>query len=176
MVLRIPHSFEHIAEVAKWTTAPVLKTGSAHALREFESPPQRRSNVLTLILLFTFTSVTLKDMEVRDKGNSCKTGSMEDVDGGGDLDPVVQFVDEGTFVIGDCTATITLFTYGGVKVIGTDTVRIAPVHQTCINDQLFLTRNAIRAGLSRVCLVNFSIISFSGILSARYCFRRSNSS
>ncbi len=29
------------AEVAQRTKAPVLKTGSAHALREFESPPQR---------------------------------------------------------------------------------------------------------------------------------------
>lgn len=114
--------------------------------------------------------------EVRVKGNSGKAGSMEDVDGDGDLDLVVQIVDEGTFVIGDRTATLTAFTYGGVKVFGTDTVRIVPVHQTCINDQLFLTRNAIRAGLSRVCLVNFSIISFSGILSARYCFRRSKNS
>ena len=39
------------AEVAKWTTAPVLKTGSANALREFESPPQRSNSSPTLTLL-----------------------------------------------------------------------------------------------------------------------------
>ena len=53
--------------------------------------------VLSFIL--KLLSVTLKDMEVRVKSNSGKAGSMEDVDGDEDLDLVVQFVDEGTFVI-----------------------------------------------------------------------------
>jgi len=73
-------------------------------------------------------SVTLDGMEVRVKGKSGNAGSMEDVDGDGDLDLVVQIVDEGTFVIGDSTATLTAFTYGGVQVFGTDTIRIVPAN------------------------------------------------
>ena len=64
----------------------------------------------------------------RVKGKSGNAGSMEDVDGDGDLDMVVQIVDEGTFVIGDSTATLTAFTYGGVQVFGTDTIRIVPAN------------------------------------------------
>lgn len=59
MVLRIPHALKR-AEVAKWTTAPVLKTGSANALREFESPPQRSNSSPTLTLL---SSNKLRDLK-----------------------------------------------------------------------------------------------------------------
>ncbi len=52
---------ERIAEVAKWTTAPVLKTGSANALREFESPPQRNNSI------FTFLIFWLKDYQIFEK-------------------------------------------------------------------------------------------------------------
>ena len=81
-----------------------------------------------LSFILKLLSVTLNDMEVRVKGNSCNAGSMEDVDGDGDLDLVGHFVDEGTFVIEDSTATLTAFTYEGVKVFGTDTVRIVPAN------------------------------------------------
>ena len=46
---------------------------------------------LSFILKLLF--VTLIYMEVRVKGNSGKAGSMEDADGNGDLDLVVQIVD-----------------------------------------------------------------------------------
>lgn len=72
------------------------------------------------------STVNLDGMAVRVKGKSGTAGSMEDVDGDGDLDLVVQIIDDGVFTIGDCTATLTASTYGGVQVFGTDTIRIVP--------------------------------------------------
>ncbi|HIH73735.1 MAG TPA: hypothetical protein HA306_00010 [Methanosarcina sp.] len=71
-------------------------------------------------------TVNLDGRTVRVKGKSGNAGSMEDVDGDGDLDLVVQIIDDGVFVIGDSTATLTASTYGGAQVFGTDTIRIVP--------------------------------------------------
>ena len=52
------NKYFQLAEVAQRTKAPVLKTGSAHALREFESPPQRNfkeDHDLPLIFFFVGT-------------------------------------------------------------------------------------------------------------------------
>ena len=49
------------AEVAQRTKAPVLKTGSVHALREFESPPQRSfKEDHDLPLIFFFVGILSK--------------------------------------------------------------------------------------------------------------------
>lgn len=71
-------------------------------------------------------SVTLEGMEVQVKGKSGNAGSMEDVDGDGDLDLIVQVIDDGTLVLGDSTATLTAFTNGEAKLFGADTIRIVP--------------------------------------------------
>jgi len=71
-------------------------------------------------------SVTLEGMAVRVKGKSGNAGSMEDADGDGDLDLVIQIIDDGTFAIGDTTATLTAVTYGGAQIFGADTIRIVP--------------------------------------------------
>lgn len=71
-------------------------------------------------------SVTLEGMEVQVKGKSGNAGSMEDVDGDGDLDLVVQIVDDGTLVLGDSTATLTALTHEGDQVFGIDAISIVP--------------------------------------------------
>lgn len=71
-------------------------------------------------------SVTLEGMEVQVKGKSGNAGSMEDVDGDGDLDLVVQIVDDGTLVLGDSTATLTALTHEGGQVFGIDAISIVP--------------------------------------------------
>ena len=73
-------------------------------------------------------SVQLEGSGVHVKGKSGNAGSLEDVDGDGDLDLVVQIIDNTTLV-GKDTATLTgnlLREFGGVAIQGTDTICIVP--------------------------------------------------
>jgi hypothetical protein len=71
-------------------------------------------------------TVALSGASVRVKGKSGNAGSLEDVDGDGDLDLVVQVVNEMTLEEGATMATFTARTYDGVLVTGSDEIRIVP--------------------------------------------------
>lgn len=71
-------------------------------------------------------TVVLSGASVRVKGKSGNAGSLEDVDGDGDLDLVVQVVNEMTLEEGATMATFTARTYDGVLVTGSDEIRIVP--------------------------------------------------
>lgn len=70
-------------------------------------------------------SVTLEGSGVRVKGKSGNAGSLEDVDGDGDLDLVLQIMDDSVLT-GKDTATVRGFTYGGLPIVGTDDICIVP--------------------------------------------------
>ena len=61
-----------------------------------------------------------------DKGKSGKYGSMEDVDGDGDLDLVVQIPNTIDWAEDATEATLTGETWDGIPIERTDSVRIAP--------------------------------------------------
>jgi hypothetical protein len=72
-------------------------------------------------------SITLNGMQARVKGKSGNAGAFEDVDADGDLDLVVQIVDtDGTFDVGDTIATLSVFTYDGIELEGSDSICIVP--------------------------------------------------
>ncbi len=62
---------------------------------------------------------------MRLKGKSGNAGSLEDVDGDGHLDLVVQILDT-TLEEGQATAIMTGETFAGVSIYGTDSIRIVP--------------------------------------------------
>lgn len=70
-------------------------------------------------------SVTLDGAEVRTKGKSDNAGALEDVNGDGFLDLVVQIVDDSIYT-GDTTAYISGSTWGGEVITGSDEVCIRP--------------------------------------------------
>ncbi len=73
-------------------------------------------------------SVTLEGAGVRVKGKSGNAGSLEDVDGDGDLDLVVQIVDDSVLT-GKDTAILNgnlLQEFGGTPIKGTDSICIVP--------------------------------------------------
>jgi len=70
-------------------------------------------------------TVTLEGASVRLKGKSGNAGSMEDVDGDGDLDLVVQIRDL-TLGEGATEAVLEAYTYDGILLWGSDEIRIVP--------------------------------------------------
>jgi len=71
-------------------------------------------------------TVFLDGAQVRVKGKSGNAGSLEDVNGDGFQDLVVQILDDGSYTFGDTTATLNGFTHDGVPIVGTDTICIRP--------------------------------------------------
>jgi len=72
------------------------------------------------------STVTLDGAEVRVKGKSGNAGSLEDVNGDGYQDLVVQIIDDGGYSAGDTQATLTGYTYGGLPLVGSDAICIVP--------------------------------------------------
>lgn len=71
-------------------------------------------------------TVALDGEGARGKGKSGKFGSLEDVDGDGDLDLVVQIENVITWDLNATEAMLTGETYDGIFIEGTDSVRIVP--------------------------------------------------
>jgi hypothetical protein len=73
------------------------------------------------------STVSLDGQAVRLKGKSGTSGSLEDVNGDGLLDLVVQIVDtDGTYADGSTVATVTAKTTAGESIKGTDTITVVP--------------------------------------------------
>ncbi len=62
---------------------------------------------------------------MRVKGKSGNAGSLEDVDADGDLDLVVQIMDD-TLLAGKDTAILEGLTFGGLPIRGSDSICIVP--------------------------------------------------
>jgi hypothetical protein len=72
-------------------------------------------------------TVKLADAEVKVKGKSGNVGSLEDVNGDGLLDLVVQVYIEGlALTAGDIEAELTGETFGGIPIVGSDSIRVVP--------------------------------------------------
>ena len=71
-------------------------------------------------------SVTLAGAAVRVKGKSGNAGSLEDVDGDGDQDLMVQIINELGLAEGQTTATLTGETTAGLPIAGSDAICVVP--------------------------------------------------
>ncbi len=74
-------------------------------------------------------TVALDGAGARSKGKSGKYGSLEDVDGDGDLDLVVQIENTVDWAPDATEATLTGLTRDGIPITGTDSVNIVPPGQ-----------------------------------------------
>jgi hypothetical protein len=72
------------------------------------------------------STVSLDGVVVRMKGKSGNAGSLEDVNGDGVQDLVVQIIDDGGYGIGDTMATLEGFTYDGTPIEGSDEICLRP--------------------------------------------------
>jgi hypothetical protein len=71
-------------------------------------------------------SVSLDGADVRVKGKSGNAGSLEDVNGDGFQDMVVQIIDEGGYDSGNTSATLTGQLQDGTPIEGSDSICIVP--------------------------------------------------
>jgi len=71
-------------------------------------------------------TVSLDGAPVKAKGKSGKAGSLEDANGDGLQDLVIQIVDNNAYTSADTIATLTGFTYDGTPIVGTDSICIVP--------------------------------------------------
>jgi hypothetical protein len=69
-------------------------------------------------------SVSLDGQGVRVKGKSGNAGSLEDVNGDGYIDLVVQILDDGAYSVGDSIGIINAVTLDGVPIEGKDSICI----------------------------------------------------
>ena len=83
-------------------------------------------------------TVELEGAGARSKGKSGRYGSMEDVDGDGDLDLVVQIENEIDWAPDATEATLTGFTWDGIPIEGTDCIRLVPDNDKK-GDQMWLS-------------------------------------
>jgi hypothetical protein len=74
-------------------------------------------------------TVALNGESAREKGKSGMYGSMEDVEGDGDLDLVVQIENVIEWAPDATEATLTGLTWDGIPIKGTDSVNIVPPEQ-----------------------------------------------
>jgi 4-aminobutyrate aminotransferase-like enzyme len=73
------------------------------------------------------STVTLAGAEVKLKGNSGNSGSLEDVNGDGYLDLVVQiYTTQLGLETGDTVAILNAYTYAGPALTGSDWIQIVP--------------------------------------------------
>jgi hypothetical protein len=71
-------------------------------------------------------SVMLDGAGVRLKGKSGNAGSLEDVNGDGFLDLVIQITDNDAYTVGDTLATLSGTLSDGTPIVGTDSICIRP--------------------------------------------------